>query len=99
MWFNRRMLRWFIGLLVLVAVAAGAAFWVAGRTAPPRITIEKPDRAVGQAGSVDVTVEVPNGRLSSLVINLEQNGSQVPLYSLDAPQSATVTQTAASVGP
>jgi len=87
------MLRWLAGLLLLVALAAATAYVVAGRSAPPRLTIDKPDRAVGQSGSVDVTAEAPNGKFTALTIALEQNGKRVPLYALDAaPGSTSVTQ-------
>ncbi len=86
------MLRWLIGLVLVVLVVAGCAFWIAGRGAPPGITIERPERVVGQAGTVDVVIEAPRGRLTSLAIALEQNGRTIPLFSLDQQQSATLTQ-------
>ena len=44
------MFRWLFGLLLILALAAGVAYVVAGRGAPPRLTIDKPDRVVGQSG-------------------------------------------------
>ncbi len=69
---------------------------MAGRGAPPRVTIDKPDRLVGQTGTLEVTVEAPGARLSSLTMTLEQNGRTTPLFALDATQGATVTQIDAS---
>jgi murein DD-endopeptidase MepM/ murein hydrolase activator NlpD len=89
----RRMFRWLIGLLLLAAVAAGVVYVVAGRGAPPRIVITKPDRAIGQSGSLEVSVEAPNARVTALAIALEQNGKSTPLFSLDNAGAATVTQT------
>jgi murein DD-endopeptidase MepM/ murein hydrolase activator NlpD len=86
------MLRWLAGLVLVALVVAGGAYWIAGRGAPPGIRIERPERVVGQAGSLDVVVEAPRGRLTSLAIALEQNGRTTPLFSLDAQQSATLTQ-------
>jgi murein DD-endopeptidase MepM/ murein hydrolase activator NlpD len=86
------MLRWLIGLAVVALVVAGGAYWIAGRGAPPVIRIERPERLVGQAGTVDVVIEAPRGRLTSLAIAVEQNGRVIPLFSLDAPQAATLTQ-------
>src|SRR5258708_7245934 len=86
------MLRWLVGLLVLLALACGLTYYFAGRGAPPLVTISKPDRMVGQTGSLDITVEAPNARLTELTIALEQNGKTVPLYSLNGPEPlATVT--------
>jgi len=89
----RRMFRWLIGLLLLAAVAAGVVYVVAGRGAPPQIVITKPDRAIGQSGSLEVSVEAPNARVTALAIALEQNGKSTPLFSLDNAGPATVTQT------
>jgi murein DD-endopeptidase MepM/ murein hydrolase activator NlpD len=89
------MFRWLFALLVIIALAAAGAYVVAGRGAPPQVTIEKPDRAVGQVGTVDVTAAAPNAKLATLTITLEQNGHAYPLYTLDGAQTATVTR----VGP
>jgi murein DD-endopeptidase MepM/ murein hydrolase activator NlpD len=86
------MLRWLVALVFVALVVAGGAYWIAGRGAPPAITIERPERVVGQTGTVDVVIAAPRGRLTSLAIALEQNGRTIPLFSLDAQQSATLTQ-------
>jgi murein DD-endopeptidase MepM/ murein hydrolase activator NlpD len=86
------MLRWLLAFLLLFALVAGGAYVVAGRGAPPRITIAKPDRAIGQAGSLEVTAESANGRFSAVSIAIEQNGKSIPLYILGGGPTATVTQ-------
>jgi murein DD-endopeptidase MepM/ murein hydrolase activator NlpD len=86
------MFRWLLMLVVVLALACAAAFTVAGRGAPPQLTIGKPDRFVGQAGSLDVTADAPNAQITSLTITLEQNGRRIPLFSLDGPQTASVTR-------
>src|SRR5262249_35001977 len=70
----------------------GVLYVVAGRSAPPRLTIDKPDRVVGQSGTVDVTAEAPNARLTVFTIALEQNGRSYPLYTLGGDAAATVTR-------
>jgi murein DD-endopeptidase MepM/ murein hydrolase activator NlpD len=87
------MFRWLLALLVVLALACTGAYIVAGRGTPPQLTIDKPDRFVGQAGSLDVTADAPNAQLTALTITLEQNGKQVPLFTLDGPQTASVTRT------
>jgi murein DD-endopeptidase MepM/ murein hydrolase activator NlpD len=87
------MFRWLLAFVVVLALAFAAVFSVAGRGAPPLVIIDKPDRFVGQAGSVDVTADAPNARFTALTITLEQNGRTVPLFTLDGPQSASVTRT------
>jgi murein DD-endopeptidase MepM/ murein hydrolase activator NlpD len=86
------MFRWLLALLVLLALAGAGAYVAAGRGAPPRVTINKPDRFVGQGGSLDVTTEAPNAQLTALTMTLEQNGKSIPLFTLDGPQTATVTR-------
>jgi murein DD-endopeptidase MepM/ murein hydrolase activator NlpD len=89
------MFRWLLALLALAALAAGGAYLIAGRGAPPQLTIDKPDRVVGQSGTLEVTAAAPNARLEALTITLEQNGKSIPLYSLEGSQTASV----ARVGP
>jgi len=86
------MLRWLIGLAIIVLLACGGIYVMAGRGVPPRITIEKPDRFVGQAGSLELTADAPNARFTALTITLEQNGKALPLFTLDGPQTASVTR-------
>src|ERR1700730_4320572 len=85
-------MRWFAGLLLLLLVAFGGLYVAAGRSAPPQITIAKPDRFVGQASALDVTAETPGARFTALTIAVEQNGKTIPLFSLDpAPGKAGAT--------
>src|SRR5439155_9130324 len=80
-------------LFVIALLAVGVMYVVAGRSAPPRLTIDKPDRVVGQSGAVDVTAEAPNARLTAFTISLEQNGRTYPLFTLNGAQAdAVVTQ-------
>src|SRR2546423_150676 len=86
------MLRWLVGLIVVVAFAAGITYAVAGRGAPPHLTINKPDRVIGQSGALDVTVEAPDARFTALAITLEQDGRSTPLYTLKGSDpSVTLT--------
>jgi len=86
------MFRWLLALLVVIALAAAGTYVVAGRGAPPQVTIEKPDRFVGQSGALDVTAAAPNARLTTLTITLEQSGRSYPLFTLDGAQTASVTR-------
>ncbi|MBW8862242.1 MAG: M23 family metallopeptidase [Acidobacteria bacterium] len=78
---------------MVALLALGVAYVVAGRGAPPRIAIDRPERVVGQAGTLEVNAEAPANRFTDLTITLEQNGRSYPLYSLTgAAANATVTQ-------
>src|SRR5262245_48860252 len=85
------MLRRVFLLLVLLGLVYGAAYVVAGRGAPPKIAIGKPDRVIGQTGPLEVNVEAPGGRFSDLTIALEQNGKSIPLFALAGAAASALT--------
>jgi murein DD-endopeptidase MepM/ murein hydrolase activator NlpD len=68
-----RIVRWFILLLVLAALAAGVAYFFAGNAAGPAIAINQPS-VVGQSGTLDVVVDAPGANLTALTIQLNQKG-------------------------
>jgi murein DD-endopeptidase MepM/ murein hydrolase activator NlpD len=76
----------FLFLLILLAVfaAAGAWFW-AGRQAGPVITIRQPEKFVGQATTLELTVEAPAGQFSRIDVGIEQNGKTLPVFALGQP--------------
>jgi len=85
-------------LVVLVLVAAlfvGGAWVYAGRGGAPAIAFQKPERFVGQTGTLDVTVTGVPGPLSQLDAVLEQGGQAVPLFSLARPGDGTLKQESA----
>jgi murein DD-endopeptidase MepM/ murein hydrolase activator NlpD len=85
------MFRWLAGLALLAFMVSAGAYVLAGRTTPPRLTIDQPERSVGQTGALEITAEAPTARLIALTITLEQNGRSTSLFSLDRKQSAVVT--------
>ncbi len=85
-------MRYFLGVLVVLAVAASIVFVVAGRGAAPSVQILQPSKMIGVDAVLDVAVETPKANLSRLDIVLEQNGRSTQLFSLAAPGSATLTQ-------
>ena len=88
------MLRWLAALVVVALLAFGILYVVAGRSSPPRLTIDKPERIVGRSGTVEVTAEAPNARFTALSITLEQNGKSYPVYSLGTTAGAAPVGTA-----
>jgi murein DD-endopeptidase MepM/ murein hydrolase activator NlpD len=69
--------------------------------AGPSIEIAKPDKFIGASTPLDVVVGAPGSKLSSFEIHLEQNGKDVPLFSLgkagaelkqDGPDKLRVTR-------
>ncbi|HEY7289398.1 MAG TPA: M23 family metallopeptidase [Vicinamibacterales bacterium] len=90
------MFRWLLGLLFVVLVAFGIAYYVAGRGAPPQLVIAKPDHLVGQSGTLELTAEAPQARFTRLSVALEQNGKSTPLVDFTAPGRGAVPQSAAA---
>lgn len=86
-------MRKFLLILVLLAVAGGGgAYWWAGRGGVPVITVDKPKALMGQGAVVEVTVDVPGGRLSTLDVIFEQGGKQTTLFALGQAGAAGLTQ-------
>jgi murein DD-endopeptidase MepM/ murein hydrolase activator NlpD len=90
----RFLLRAFLILLLLAALAAGGAYIAAGRMAGPSISIAKPEKFVGLSAPLEVVVTAPAAKLSELQIVLDQNGKQTPLFTLADPAGAPMKQEA-----
>lgn len=71
-----------LGLLLVLALAAGGAYIYAGRLPGPAIEFVRPDKFVGAATPVEIIVHAPGAQLKSLTMTLEQNGKQFPVYAL-----------------
>src|SRR5262245_35165782 len=86
------MLRWLVILLLAAGLGAGATYYVAGKGAPPALTIEQPGSAAGQTGTLQVSAGAPNAVFTNLTIAVEQNGRELLLFALDGQSSATVNK-------
>ncbi len=85
------MFRWLLALVVIAAVAAGAVYVLAGRGAAPSIAIDKPDRwPVGQGHARGHGRCARRALRRTSIVSLEQDGRATPLFTLDAPESATI---------
>jgi murein DD-endopeptidase MepM/ murein hydrolase activator NlpD len=69
-----------LAVAVLVFLAVGV-YVAAGRAVGPAIRITKPEKFVGVSTPVQVEVDAPGGRVSSLSVVFEQNGVSTPLSS------------------
>ena len=85
-------MKFLLGLILILALAAGGVFVAAGRMAPPSIEIAKPVKFVGASTPVEVTVGAPGAALKDLSIALEQNGTRHPLFTLGDQKGAAVKQ-------
>jgi murein DD-endopeptidase MepM/ murein hydrolase activator NlpD len=79
----RMLRRAFLALVLVAAGTAGAAWYMAGREAGPAIEVKSPAKFVGQAGSLELFVDAPAGRLTALTAVLTQGDQTIPIFSLD----------------
>lgn len=71
-----------IGLIVILAIAAGITWYGAGREPGPRIVINSPQRVIGHHSELAVTVDTPGAKLTHLQVTFEQGKTRVPLFRL-----------------
>jgi len=82
----RAFLKFIVFLLVLAVFVGGIAWFWAGRSAGPTIAIRQPGQFVGQNSSLEMMVEAPEGKFSSLDVTVEQGGNTLPVFTLDQPK-------------
>ena len=75
-------MKYLVALVLIVALAAGGAYVIAGRMDGPAIEITKPEKFVGTSTDVEFIVRTPAAELKAVTMVFEQNGKQFPLYSL-----------------
>jgi murein DD-endopeptidase MepM/ murein hydrolase activator NlpD len=86
-------MRALLGVVFVLLLAVGGAYYLAGRAAPPGLEIVRPERLIGRTGDVEVVVTMPGGAVPErLDVAIEQGTSVEPLFSLDPASGATVTQ-------
>ena len=86
----------FLAVLLVLAVIGGGAAWIwAGRQPGPTVQFRQPDRFVGQASTLELMVQAPEGRLTRLDVTIEQAGKSYPVFNIDQPTQATTRQDAA----
>ncbi len=71
------------GLLFIVGIGGGAAYYIAGQTEAPKITIEEPAALVGQSSTLALTVDSPPAEVDRVTVSMEQGGKVLPVASLD----------------
>jgi murein DD-endopeptidase MepM/ murein hydrolase activator NlpD len=83
----------FVCVLAVVGIAAfGAAWWWAGRAAGPTIDLKRPEKFVGRATSMEMSVTAPGGAFSSVEVTVAQNGVTHPVFTLDQQTQGQVKQ-------
>jgi hypothetical protein len=75
----RFLVRALLILIVLGVIGAGVGWYLAGREPGPTIEIVSPERFIGQTGTLEFTVDAPDGVLGDISAALEQNGQSTAL--------------------
>ena len=83
--------RWFVGLLVLVALAGGVTYFLAGNADGPVITINQPS-VIGQSSTLDLVVGAPGADVSALTIQLDQKGRTFPILESVSASDASIVK-------
>jgi hypothetical protein len=71
-----------ITFIVLLAAAAGATWYTAGRADGPVINISQPGKVIGQSGELALVIDTPDAKLKQLNVVIEQGGKQLPVFDL-----------------
>ncbi len=86
-------MKYLVGFVLILLLAAGGAWVYAGRMPPPAIAIEKPEKFVGTATPLQITISAPDAAaMKPIRVVFEQNGKQTTLFSLDEPGKAQIAQ-------
>ena len=98
-------MRFLLGLLLLLVLGAGGAYYVAGREGGPTIQIAKPEKFVGVSTPLEVAVGAPGANLRAVTIRFEQGDKSTSIYTmtdgqvagdgvkLDGPDTLRITRT------
>jgi murein DD-endopeptidase MepM/ murein hydrolase activator NlpD len=81
-------MRFLAAFLLILVVAAGGAYFVAGRGGGPSINIAKPEKFVGVSAPLDVAVGAPGANLKTITIAFEQGGKSTTIYTMENGQAA-----------
>jgi murein DD-endopeptidase MepM/ murein hydrolase activator NlpD len=92
----RAFMKFILLLLVIAGVAGGAAWFWAGRMPGPTIELRQPTGFIGQATTLEMTVEAPEGQFSRVDAVVEQNGKTFPVFSADQQDQAGVKRDSAN---
>jgi murein DD-endopeptidase MepM/ murein hydrolase activator NlpD len=82
----RAFLKFLAFVAVLAILVAGIAWFWAGRSAGPSITIRQPGQFVGQNSSLEMVVDAPEGKFTSIDATVEQAGKTFPVFTLNQPE-------------
>lgn len=90
-------MRKLFAVLLLIVVAGGLAWFLAGRAAGPGLTLGAPTAVIGHRTPFRLEVYAPGGAVTGLDVTLEQNGKALPVGSLAQKQGLSIAPAADKV--
>ena len=81
-----------LSVVVLLIVAAGVAYYLAGQEPGPIVSIHGPSVMGSGSATFDASVDMMGTRLTRVEARLEQNGKTYPVFSLASPGDARFVQ-------
>ena len=74
----RTLIRFLFTVAVVGLVILGGAWWWAGRMDGPAVDLKTPQKFIGRATALEMSVQAPGGQFSRVDVTLEQNGTDLP---------------------
>ena len=91
----RTLVGFLLKLAVVALVVCGGMWWWAGRAEGPVIELKGPERFIGRATSLELSVQAPGGAFSRVDVTLEQNGQSHEVFALEQQGQSQVRQESA----
>jgi hypothetical protein len=81
-----------LAVLVLLLAIAGGVWFMAGRSAGPTLTFNKPGPLIGQRGDLELLVDAHGSAPETLDVVLEQDGVRTTVFGLPGNESTKLMQ-------
>jgi len=88
----RTVIRFLFTVAVVGLVVLGGAWWWAGRMDGPAVDLKTPQKFIGRATALELSVQAPGGQFSRVDVTLEQNGQTHQVFTLEQQGQSQVRQ-------
>ena len=88
----RTLIRFLATVAVVGLVILGGAWWWAGRVDGPTVDLKTPQKFVGRATALELSLQAPGGQFSRVDVTLEQNGQTHQVFTLEQQGQSQVRQ-------
>ncbi len=88
----RTLIRFLFTVALVGLVILGGAWWWAGRMDGPAVDLKTPQKFIGRATALEMSVQAPGGQFSRVDVTLEQNGQTYQVFTLEQQGQSQVRQ-------